>query len=60
MKTRADRIKWAGDMGFNVVSEVGMKDPPDKVALDLMHKEIVMDLDCRAFKVIVEASLSKE
>jgi phosphosulfolactate synthase len=32
MKTRADCIKRAVDMGFMVVSEVGKKDPDDKVA----------------------------
>jgi len=55
MQTRADCIKRAVDMGFKVVSEVGKKDPSEKVALDLMHKEIASDLECGAFKVIVEA-----
>ena len=55
MKTRADCIKRAVDMGFKVVSEVGKKDPNEKVALDLMYKEIASDLECGAFKVIVEA-----
>ena len=55
MKTRADCIKRAVDMGFKVVSEVGKKDPSEKVAFDLMHKEIALDLECGAFKVIVEA-----
>jgi len=55
LKTRADSIKRAVDMGFKVVSEVGKKDPNEKVAFDLMHKEIASDLECGAFKVIVEA-----
>ena len=55
MDTRADCIKRAVDMGFTVVSEVGKKDPSEKVALDLMYKEIALDLECGAFKVIVEA-----
>jgi phosphosulfolactate synthase len=55
MDTRADCIKRALDMGFRVVSEVGKKDPSEKVAFDLMHKEIALDLECGAFKVIVEA-----
>ncbi len=55
METRVDCIKRAVDMGFKVVSEVGKKDPSEKVALDLMYKEIASDLECGAFKVIVEA-----
>jgi phosphosulfolactate synthase len=55
IKTRADCIKRAVDMGFKVVFEVGKKDPSETVALDLMHKEIALDLECGAFKVIVEA-----
>jgi phosphosulfolactate synthase len=55
METRTDCIKRAVDMGFKVVSEVGKKDPSEKVALDLMYREIASDLECGAFKVIVEA-----
>ena len=55
MKTRADCIKRAADMGFLVVSEVGKKDPDEKVATSMMHEEIAADLANGAFKVIVEA-----
>jgi len=55
MKTRADCIKRAVDMGFMVVSEVGKKDPDDKVATSKLHEEIAADLKNGAFKVIVEA-----
>jgi len=55
MKTRADCIKRAVDMGFMVVSEVGKKDPDDKVATTMLHEEIAADLKNGAFKVIVEA-----
>ena len=43
------------DMGLKVVTEVGKKDPSDKVALPKMHEEIRSDLEMGAFKVIVEA-----
>ncbi len=55
LKTRADCIKRAVDMGFLVVSEVGKKDPDEKVATSKMHEEISADLGNGAFKVIVEA-----
>ena len=55
LETRRDCIKRAVDMGFRVLTEVGKKAPTEKVALDLMHKEIASDLECGAFKVIVEA-----
>lgn len=55
MKTRADCIKRAVDMGFKVVSEVGKKDPSEAVAAKIMHEEIAADLANGAFKVIVEA-----
>ena len=55
MKTRADCIKRAADMGFKVVSEVGKKDPNEAVAAAKMHEEIAADLANGAFKVIVEA-----
>lgn len=55
MQTRADCIKRAVDMGFMVVSEVGKKDPDEKVATAKLHEEIAADLRNGAFKVIVEA-----
>ena len=55
LKTRADCIKRAVDMGFMVVSEVGKKDPDEKVATAKLHEEIAADLKNGAFKVIVEA-----
>ena len=55
LKTRADCIKRAVDMGFLVVSEVGKKDPDEKVATSIMHEEIAADLANGAYKVIVEA-----
>lgn len=55
MQTRADCIKRAVDMGFMVVSEIGKKDPDEKVAIAKLHEEIAADLRNGAFKVIVEA-----
>jgi phosphosulfolactate synthase len=55
LRTRADCIKRAVDMGFTVVSEVGKKDPDEKVATAKLHEEIAADLKNGAFKVIVEA-----
>ncbi|MFH1943019.1 MAG: phosphosulfolactate synthase [bacterium] len=55
LETRKDCIKRAVDMEFKVLTEVGKKDPNEKVALDLMAEEVASDLACGAFKVIVEA-----
>ena len=52
---RRDCIKRGLDMGFRVISEVGKKDPDEKIAVSLMHEEIARDLELGAFKVIVEA-----
>jgi len=53
--TRKDCIKRALDAGFRVISEVGKKDPNEKIAISLMHEEIAADLALGAYKVIVEA-----
>lgn len=52
---RHDAIKRAVDMGFIVISEVGKKDPSDKVAYPKMHADIRKDLELGVAKVIVEA-----
>jgi len=52
---RRDCIKRAQDEGFRVITEVGKKDPNEKIATQLMHEEIAADLEADAFKVIVEA-----
>lgn len=52
---RHDAIKRAVDAGIKVITEVGKKDPNDKVAYSKMHDDIRMDLELGAFKVIVEA-----
>ncbi len=55
LKERREIIRKALDAGFKVISEVGKKDPNEKVAVSLMHQEIAADLESGAFKVIVEA-----
>ena len=52
---RKDIIKRALDAGFKVISEVGKKDPNEKIATEIMHEEIACDLGLGVFKVIVEA-----
>ena len=52
---RKEIIRKAKEAGFKVISEVGKKDPNEKIALSLMHEEIKDDLEQGAFKVIVEA-----
>ena len=55
LEKRKEIIKKAVAMGFKVISEVGKKDPNEKISIPLMHKEILNDLESGAFKVIVEA-----
>ncbi|MCP2520198.1 phosphosulfolactate synthase [Candidatus Aminicenantes bacterium AC-335-A11] len=52
---RKEIIKRAIDEGFKVVSEVGKKDPSEKIPVSLMQNVIFNDLESGAFKVIVEA-----
>jgi phosphosulfolactate synthase len=52
---RHDAIKRAVDMDFVVITEVGKKDPSDKVGYPKMHADIAKDLELGAYKVIVEA-----
>jgi len=52
---RAEAIKKAVDAGFRVYTEVGKKDPSEEISTALMHNQIGRDLECGAFKVIVEA-----
>jgi len=54
-ETRKDCIKRALDAGFRVISEIGKKDPSEKVSLSLMHEQIASDLALGVYKVIVEA-----
>lgn len=52
---RAECIRMARDAGFRVYTEVGKKDPNEKIAVGLMHEQIGRDLEGGAHKVIVEA-----
>jgi phosphosulfolactate synthase len=55
LETRADLIKKAVDSGFRVFTEVGKKDPAEEIPLSVQQNIIRKDLNCGAFKVIVEA-----
>ena len=52
---RKEIIHKAIASGFKVISEVGKKDPNEKIAVEFMYEEINSDLKEGAFKVIVEA-----
>jgi phosphosulfolactate synthase len=52
---RRDIIHRALDMEFKVITEVGKKDPKEALPIALVHQIIRQDLDCGAFKVIIEA-----
>jgi phosphosulfolactate synthase len=53
--TRKDIIHKALDMDFKVITEVGKKDPKEALPIALVHQLIKEDLECGAFKVIIEA-----
>lgn len=48
-------IRKALDLGFKVVTEVGKKDPGQRLPVEIMRQIIRQDLDAGAWKVIVEA-----
>ena len=52
---RKDIIRQARGMEFKVITEVGKKDPKEALPISLIHQLIRDDLDCGAFKVIIEA-----
>jgi len=52
---RARLIRRARDLGFQVISEVGKKDPQEALPFPLLHELIREDLENGAFKVIIEA-----
>jgi phosphosulfolactate synthase len=52
---RQDIIKKALDAGFQVISEVGKKDPAEAIPIGRMHDLIQSDIESGVFKVIVEA-----
>jgi phosphosulfolactate synthase len=53
--TRKDIIRQALEMDFKVITEVGKKDPKEALPIALTHELIEQDLECGAFKVIIEA-----
>lgn len=52
---RAEVIQAGRERGLKVITEVGKKDPNEKVAYELMHETIRSDLALGAAEVIVEA-----
>jgi phosphosulfolactate synthase len=55
LSTRKDIIRRAMDSGFKVITEVGKKDPKEALPISLIHQLVKEDLECGAFKVIIEA-----
>ena len=53
--TRKDIIRQALKMDFKVITEVGKKDPKEALPIALVQQLIREDLECGAFKVIIEA-----
>ena len=52
---RAELVKTAVGMGFTVLTEIGKKDPKMEVPVEQRLEQLHQDLECGAFKVIVEA-----
>ena len=52
---RKDIIRQALDMEFKVITEVGKKDPKEALPIAIVHQLIREDVECGAFKVIIEA-----
>jgi phosphosulfolactate synthase len=55
LKQRVEIIKAAKERDLKVITEVGKKDPNEKVAFELMHETIRSDLALGVEEVIVEA-----
>jgi phosphosulfolactate synthase len=55
LPTRKNTIHQALKMDFKVITEVGKKDPKEALPIALQHTLIRGDLECGAFKVIIEA-----
>jgi phosphosulfolactate synthase len=53
--TRREIIRRALGLGFQVISEVGKKDPAEAPSIETVHSLIRADLESGAFKVIIEA-----
>lgn len=51
---RLNAIKIAKEAGLEVITEIGKKDPRDKVSMSFLSDQIEEDLETGAYKVIVE------
>lgn len=54
LDTRAKAIEMAKDRNFSVISEVGKKDPRDRVSTTQIRQTIEQDLACGVHQVIIE------
>ncbi|MFB0565416.1 MAG: phosphosulfolactate synthase [Candidatus Aminicenantaceae bacterium] len=54
-KLRGNIIKKCVDTGFKVITEVGKKDPREKLPISLVHSLIEEDVENGTFKVIIES-----
>jgi phosphosulfolactate synthase len=54
LDTRAKAIEMAKDRNFSVISEVGKKDPRDRVSTTQIRQTIEQDLACGVYQVIIE------
>lgn len=54
LETRRRVIREVAAAGFRVLSEVGKKHPADRVPTSNIREQIESDLECGAYKVIVE------
>jgi len=55
LEQRREIVTAAVDMGFTVLTEIGKKDPKMEVPMEQRIAQLHQDLECGAFKVIVEA-----
>lgn len=55
LEQRAEIVSTAVEMGFTVLTEIGKKDPSMEVPMEQRLEQLHQDLECGAFKVIVEA-----
>lgn len=54
LEQRTDAILKSIEAGFRVITEVGKKHPADLISQMALHELILSDMECGAFKVIIE------
>ncbi|MFZ5944689.1 MAG: phosphosulfolactate synthase [Bacillota bacterium] len=53
-KERRDLVAMSLDRGLRVLTEVGKKDKRAKVSIESLYEQVQQDLECGAYKVIME------